>query len=110
MIDLWIYVPDIACNLISVPKLARKGIISIFQKNVAKLIHKQPNKVIGYAERVGESYILRLLQPPQSNVVQANPMRTDSCTWDRRLGHLHKDAIRQVMDAAKGMKITHITA
>lgn len=99
-----IFAPGLEGNLISVPKLAEKGVRAEFDADQCRLVYD--GSVIATADRVSGLYRLNVVE--KSLLVSDKQHNTDCLhTWHRRLGHRDPDAIGEVerRGLASGMKI-----
>lgn len=102
-IDNVLYVPQIGGNLISVKKLAEKGIKVTFYQNTCE-IRSPEEKQIGFADAINNLYRLRVKNSVNSVTTDNNYCIHD---WHRILGHRSMDAIRNIEkeNIATGIKL-----
>lgn len=99
-----IFAPGLEGNLISVPKLAEKGVRAEFCANQCRLVYD--GSVIATADRVGGLYRLNVAE---KMLMVSDKQHNPDClhVWHRRLGHRDPDVIGKVErhELASGMKI-----
>ncbi len=98
--DVW-YVPELDCNLLSVPQLRTQGISTVFASQGGALLRE--SKIIASIDLKERKFWLRTTNEisvaHQKSLIMANMVtalatkdkKLSSKTWHRRLGHLGLD-------------------
>lgn len=99
-----IFAPGLEGNLISVPKLAEKGVRAEFDADQCRLVYN--GSVIATADRTSGLYRLNVAE---KSLQVSDKQHNGDClhTWHRRLGHRDPDVIGDIerRTLATGMKI-----
>ena len=102
-----IYAPEIEGNLISVTKLAKKGVGMKFDADHCKLSFD--GHTIASAHRVGGLYQLNLYTDKEQLLMVEQGRHNEDCQhmWHRRLGHRDPDVLGEIerKNLASGMKV-----
>jgi hypothetical protein len=85
----YIYMYDLGYNLISVGKLADKGIISIFRAETVELKIEPKNLILGRGIRDRENSRLYALPSPKQyeHILVSVNSKEDTGTWHKRMAH-----------------------
>jgi hypothetical protein len=110
--DVW-YVPELDCNLFSVPQLLSQGIITVFVAEGGALLKE--SKTIASIDIRDRKFWLRTTNTVStahqkslavSNLVTAlatQGKKLSAKTWHRRLAHLGLDNLRKLKSCATGI-------
>lgn len=93
-----LYVEDATMNLLSVTKLAKTGISTIFDKSGAML--STSGKTIARGEFIGDLIGIRMRLLIERSSLLVGNTATDYNLWHRRLGHMCKDKFVQLKNKA----------
>lgn len=80
-----LYVPTLEGNMISIGKLAEKGVRAVFDNTGCKLVYE--NTVVAIADKASDMYWLRVAQEQVMKSVVKQHTKNCQHTWHRRLGH-----------------------
>uniref|UniRef100_A0AAG5DHX2 Uncharacterized protein n=1 Tax=Anopheles atroparvus TaxID=41427 RepID=A0AAG5DHX2_ANOAO len=80
-----LYVPTLEGNMISIGKLAEKGVRAVFDNTGCKLVYE--NTVVAIADKASDMYWLRVAQEQVMKSVVKEHTKNCQHTWHRRLGH-----------------------
>jgi hypothetical protein len=82
-------VPDLGFNLVSVGRLADKGIQAIFSRDFVILQVAESGFVIGESLRDINNGLYRLPVPEIQDTMLATPAMADAVLWHQRLAHVN---------------------
>jgi Integrase core domain/GAG-pre-integrase domain len=98
-----LYVPDIRLNLLSLGRLAQKGLNIQFYKQNSVI--ERPNKKI-----IAKGYYRNNLSVFDTYIIKLNPIEIACLTtnkqdiWHQRMGHIGSKALKELPNAVKGVK------
>lgn len=100
-----LYVPTLEGNMISIGKLAAKGVRAIFDNNGCKLVYG--NTVVAVADKVSDMYWLRVAQDRVMKSESREHTKNCQHTWHRRLGHRSPDVLGEMKrnDLVTGLNV-----
>jgi hypothetical protein len=90
------FVPDLGFNLVSVGRLADKGITSTFKKAFANLQVAESGFDIGSGIRDDIAGLYKLPAPEMHDTMLAVPADDDFAVWHQRLAHVTMSDIAQI--------------
>ncbi|KAE9327341.1 hypothetical protein PR003_g16033, partial [Phytophthora rubi] len=99
MIDV-LYIPGLDRQLLSVSRLADRGVSVEFQKKSCTIWNK--SKVIASGKKVGKAYVLDC-EKYMAHYVEYAGVDSEWELWHARMGHLNKDALVKTQRATTGM-------
>ena len=89
-----LYVPDLAYNLLSVPRATEAGKTVKFDKTSCEFINKK-NQRVAFATKVGGLYHLEFCQHSRQGVNLVKEKGKERL-WHRRFGHLNKQSLEKL--------------
>jgi hypothetical protein len=101
-----LHVPQLAGNLISVPHLQDRGIMTRTAKG-GRMLLELDGKLIGVAERIGRTYVLAGTNEYIADTAyraEAITKTNDAMLWHRRFGHLSTQSLRKTHTAVADLK------
>lgn len=99
-----LYIPGLGYNLVSVGRLADKGIESLFRSKDVELRHQSSGMIVGYGIRDGDTSLYALPNPDISIIhTAASVKEPDVHLWHRRLAHMNSKDLCQVHKYATGV-------
>lgn len=100
-----LYVPSLDGNMISVSKLASKGVRAEFDGSGCKLVYG--NAVVAVGVRKSDMYFLRFANDRLLQAKTRDHSKNCQHTWHRRLGHRDPEVLGEIKrrDLATGMKV-----
>ena len=107
-----LYVPQLTCNLLSVSRMRRRGIVVLFDqcdngRGFVQLKVKESGASIAKGFEVQEGLFELLLHPTKSQVSAANVCMTDKVKlWHQRLGHMGHNIINKSVKITKGIDVS----
>ncbi|KAE9212787.1 hypothetical protein PF004_g15532 [Phytophthora fragariae] len=99
MIDV-LYIPGLDRQLLSVRRLAERGMSVEFQKKSCTIWNK--SKAIASGKKVGKVYVLDC-EKDMAQYVEYAGVDSEWELWHARMGHLNKDALAKTQRATTGM-------
>uniref|UniRef100_H3H572 Polyprotein n=2 Tax=Phytophthora ramorum TaxID=164328 RepID=H3H572_PHYRM len=99
MIDV-LFIPGLDRQLLSVSRLAERGMIVEFQKKSCTIWNK--SKAIALGKKVGKAYMLDC-EKDMAHYVEYAGVDSEWELWHARMGHLNKDALAKTQRATTGM-------
>jgi GAG-pre-integrase domain len=110
--DVW-YVPELDCNLLSVPQLLSQGIATVFvsqggallkgRKTIAVIDIKERKFWLRITNEVSVAHQKSLILANIATALATKGKKLSSKTWHRRLGHLGLDNLRRLKSCATGI-------
>jgi hypothetical protein len=110
--DVW-YVPELDCNLLSVPQLLGQGISTVFVpqggallkegKTVASIDIKERKFWLRTTNEISVAHQKSLAVSNLVTALAAKEKKLSSKTWHRRLAHLGLENLRKLKDCATGI-------
>jgi hypothetical protein len=97
------FVPDLGFNLVSVGRLADKGITATFNKSCVTLQVAESGFDIGSGTRDDNTGLYSLPAPEMRDTMLAVPIKGDSALWHQRLAHVNMRDLAQVHKHADGV-------
>jgi hypothetical protein len=97
------FVPDLGFNLVSVGRLADKGIAAKFQNSCVIFEVFESGFEIGRGIRDNNTELYRLPAPEMHETVLAVPLKNDPILWHQRLAHVNMRDLAQVHKHADGV-------
>ncbi|KAG2773013.1 Copia protein [Phytophthora cactorum] len=97
-----LHIPGLDRRLLSVGKLAERGMSVEFQQNSCVIWYK--STAIASAKKVGKAYMLDC-QKDMAHYVEYGGMDNQWELWHARMGHLNKDALVKTQRATTGMSM-----
>ncbi|KAG2956426.1 hypothetical protein PC120_g28711 [Phytophthora cactorum] len=97
-----LHIPGLDRRLLSVGKLAERGMSVEFQQNSCVIWYK--STAIASAKKVGKAYMLDC-QKDMAHYVEYGGMDNQWELWHARMGHLNKDALVKTQGATTGMSM-----
>ena len=94
-----LYVPELAYNLLSVPRATEAGKTVKFDKTSCEFVNKK-NQRVAFATKVGGLYHLEFCQQPRQSLNLVKDKGKEKL-WHRRFGHLNKQSLEKL--AKKGL-------
>jgi hypothetical protein len=102
-----LYVEDLGYNLISVGKLANKGIASIFRAHTVELKTGPKTLILDKGIRDREDSSLYVLSSPKQyeHTLVSGNKKNDIGTWHKRMAHMNLHDLRHAHTLVKFQKI-----
>ena len=90
-----LYVPDLALNMLSVPKANEKGCTVVFKGDKCEVTKE--GKVLATGRRSGSLYYLDFASTPKAHVTTAEKESKEDL-WHQRYGHLSEISLKKLVE------------